>query len=60
MLFFLVRFELQGSVAEFATQDPDVTRRFNSERYPVSGDPANLNGDVVSDVDLLTNLAAEY
>jgi hypothetical protein len=54
----VVGFECHRSVFEFAAKDSDLAGRIDRERHAVAGDTANLNGNVVSDVDLLADFPA--
>jgi hypothetical protein len=50
--------EFQGRFAELTAKNSDVTRSIDRQGHAISGDPPNLNCDVVANVDLFANLAA--
>jgi hypothetical protein len=45
---------------DFTADDVNVVRRFDAKRDAIARDPVHNDGDVLSDNDSLSDLAAEY
>jgi hypothetical protein len=52
--------EFAGRSLQFAAKDADGSRRIECQSYPISGDPSDLQDDVISHVNPFTNFSTEH